>query len=171
MVFVGPACSGKSTLAARLSVARGIPHLEMDTTRARILPDSSHSRADRAVAYRAMHFAAEMLLRSGAGVILDAPYGHPEDRAEIEEIARRTGASMFVIECRVSPATAVRRFRARGPDSIRLDLTGERVEQIVRSFSYSGRGLLLETDTMGVEQCLSRVEAYLASGPALTRLE
>lgn len=142
----------------------------MDATRARILPDSPHSRQDRAVAYRAMHFAAEMLLRSGASVILDAPYGHPEDRAEIEEIARRIGASMFVIECRVPPATAVRRFRTRGPDTIRLDLTGQRVEEIVRSFPYTGRGLLLETGDMGVEECMSRIDAYLAKGPALTRL-
>jgi len=170
VVFTGPACSGKSTLAERLSAARGIPHLEMDATRARILPESAHSRQDRAVAYRAMHFAAELLLRSGVNVILDAPYGHPEDRAEIGEIVSRTGASMFVIECRVPPAEAVRRFHARGPDSVRLDLTAERVAEIVRSFSYRGQGLVLETGKTGIEECLSRIEAYLAGGPALTRL-
>ena len=39
------------------------------------MPDAAHTRADRAVAYRAMHLAAELLAGAGVSVILDAPAG------------------------------------------------------------------------------------------------
>ncbi len=61
----------------------------MDATRQRILPGAPHTREDRKAAYRAMHFAAELLLDAGAGVVLDAPYGHREDREDLARIAGR----------------------------------------------------------------------------------
>jgi len=72
----------------------------MDATRQRLLPGASHTRADRAVAYRAMLFAAELLLGVGAGAVLDAPYGHAEDRADLARVA---AGQWKLIECRVSP--------------------------------------------------------------------
>jgi predicted kinase len=160
VVFAGPACSWKTTLAAPLASRLGIPHLQMDETRVRLMPDSPHTRADRAIAYRAMHFAAEVLLGQKVSVILDAPYGHPEDRREIHEIARRTGAYLLLVECRVSPAEAVRRFRNRGPDSMRPDLTEQRVEELARQYAYTGEGLLVDTDAFSPGQCLSLIERY-----------
>jgi predicted kinase len=163
IVFSGPACSGKSTLAAQLSVELAIPHLAMDQTRARLMPGSPHTRQDRAVAYRAMHWAAELLAGGGLDVILDAPYGHPEDRRELEQIAARAGAPLFLIECRVPPQVALARFRQRerGP---RMDLTEERVDELVRAFRYCGRGLLLETGSLDVGGCLALIRQYLATG-------
>src|SRR6202035_4511744 len=120
-----------------------LPPLAMDAVRARILPNAPHNRADRQVAYRAMHLAAELLLRSRAGAILDAPYGHAEDREELADIA---GPALRLIECRVSPETAVRRFRERGPDPIRLDLTEELVFTTARDYAYTHAALLLDTD-------------------------
>jgi predicted kinase len=159
IVFAGPACSGKSTLAADVSRHRHIPHLSMDATRVRIMPNAAHTRDDREVAYRAMHFAAELLLRSGSSVILDAPYGHPEDR---EDLARIAPPEFKLIECRVSPEAAVRRFRERGPDPVRLDLTEELVEHLVRDHPYTGRGLTLDTGVLSFEECLRRIDAFLA---------
>src|SRR3954447_6608285 len=83
IVFSGPPCSGKSTLAAEVARRLSLPHLSMDATRRRILPDAPHTRADRQAAYRAMHWAAELLLDAGASAVLDAPYGHAEDRADL----------------------------------------------------------------------------------------
>jgi predicted kinase len=157
IVFAGPPCSGKSTLAAELARRLGAAHLSMDATRQRILPGAAHTRADREVAYRAMHFAAELLLAAGAGAILDAPYGHREDR---EEIARIGGAQLKRIECRVTSETAVRRFRERGPDAIRLDLTEELVAQMVREYVYIGDGLTLDTEALSKEECLARIDGY-----------
>ena len=116
------------------------------------------------VAYRAMHFAAELLLRAGAGAVLDAPYGHAEDRAELAQIVAASGAELRLVECRVSPEAAVERFRRRGPDSVRLDLTGEVVAQQVREYRYSGAGLKLDTDTLAPGECIERTEAWLGRG-------
>ncbi len=90
IVFAGPPCSGKSTLAAELARRRGLPHLSMDATRQRILP-GTHTAADRRAAYRAMHWATELLAHAGASVILDAPYRLPEDREELARLAAVAG--------------------------------------------------------------------------------
>ena len=132
----------------------------MDATRQRLVPGASHTRADRQIAYRAMHFAAELLLAAGAGAVLDAPYGHAEDR---EELTRVAAGRCRLIECRVSAETAVERARARGiPDASRPDLTEARVAQLNREHRYTGEGLLLDTDKLSVEECLARIDGYLA---------
>jgi predicted kinase len=131
----------------------------MDATRQRLMPGASHTRADRAVAYRAMLFAAELLLDAGAGAVLDAPYGHAEDRAGL---ACLPAGKWKLIECRVSPEVAVERLRTRGiPDPSRPDLTEERVARLNREYRYTGEGLLLDTGELSVEECLTRIEAYL----------
>lgn len=152
IVFAGPPCAGKSTIAAELARRLHIPHLSMDATRRRILPDAAHTRADRRVAYRAMHFAAELLQNAGAGAILDAPYGHPEDRAELAQL------HPLLIECKVSTETAIRRFRERGPDPIRLDLTEDLVRRLVAEYPYTHAGLVLDTESQSLEACLRLVE-------------
>ena len=131
----------------------------MDATRQRLMPAASHTRADREVAYRAMLFAAELLLDAGASVILDAPYGHAEDRADLVQVA---GGKWKLIECRVSEEAAVERLRARGiPDPTRPDLTEERVIELNREYRYSGEGLLLDTDKRSPDECLARIDEYL----------
>ena len=158
IVFAGPPCSGKTTLAAQLARRLRLPHLSMDATRRRILPDAPHTRADRQAAYRAMHFAAELLLAAGSGVILDAPDGHPEDRVEMEGIGF---GRMKLIECRVSLPAALRRFRERGPDPVRLDLTEDLVERLVREYPYTAAGLTLDTEALSERECLARIAAFL----------
>ena len=160
IVFAGPACTGKSTLAAEIARRHGLPHLSMDGTRQRLMPDASHTRADREVAYRAMLFAAELLLNAGAGVVLDAPYGHAEDRGQLARVA---GGKWKLIECRVSEEIAVERLRARGiPDPSRPDLTEERVVRLNREYRYTCEGLLLDTGNLSLEECLLQIERYLA---------
>ena len=161
IVFAGPPCAGKSTLAEELALRRNLPVLAMDATRRRILPGAAHTRADRQVAYRAMHFAAELLLGAGSSAILDAPYGHQEDRDERARIA--AGADVRLIECQVSPGTAIRRFRQRAPDPVRLDLTEELVGQMVREYPYTRAGLVVDTEAQSPQECLERVEVYLGT--------
>ncbi|MGA9625544.1 MAG: AAA family ATPase, partial [Bryobacteraceae bacterium] len=106
-----------------------------------------------------------LLLAAGASAILDAPYGHQEDREELARIA--AGADVRLIECLVSPETAVRRFRQRGPDPVRLDLTEELVGRMVREYSYAGdwagraRPLRVDTEALSLPECLERIESFL----------
>src|SRR5579862_1236748 len=159
IVFAGPACSGKSTLAAEIARRRSLPHLSMDATRQRILPNAAHTREDRAAAYRAMHFAVELLLAAGAGAVLDAPYNQPADCAELDRIS---AARYKLIECHVSPETAIARLHARGwPDPTRPDLTDDRVRHLVTTHPYRNTGLSLDTDSLSPAECLARIEAFL----------
>jgi predicted kinase len=163
IVFSGPPCSWKSTLARLLSERTRLPHIDMDSTRARLIPESAHTRSDRRIAYRAMHFAAEILLHQGGGIILDAPYGHLEDRSDLAEVARKTGSLPYLVQCKVSLATALDRFGSR-PRENRLDLTAERVARLVLSFPYYPGGLVVDTDREPLDHCLQRIEGYVGCG-------
>ncbi len=167
IVLSGPACSGKTTLGERLAPLLGAPHLQMDAVRARLMPHSSHTRQDRRIAYRAMALAAELLLSRNQPVILDAQYGHVEDRRDVEQVVMRTAASLYLVECKIAPAAAAARFEKRGPDSVRLDLTADRVIADARAFSYSGRGLLLDTAAQSIDTALAAIVRYLESGAPL----
>ncbi len=157
IVFAGPPCSGKTTLAVEIARRRSFPHLSMDATRRILLPDAEHTRADRIVAYRGMHFAAGLLLAAGQGVVLDGPYQQPEDREGLARLGVRK-----LIECRVSPDLAAARLIARGwPDPHRPDLTPDLVRRLAAAYPYQATGLILDTAELGTPECLARIEDFL----------
>jgi len=164
IVLAGPPCSGKSTVAEGLSRRLGIPALSMDGVRRRILPGAEHTRADRQAAYRAMHLAAECALRAGGSIVLDAPYGHEEDRLDLASAVEAAGGRLLRIEFQVSPETAAERLRRRGPDPERPDLTEAIVAQAAREYHYTGCGLLLDSDAMGADEAIDRVAAWIGRG-------
>lgn len=161
IVLAGPPCSGKSTVAEELSRRLGVPALSMDGVRRRILPGAEHTRADREAAYRAMHLAAECALRAGGSILLDAPYGHEEDRRDLALAEEAGGGRLLLAEFRVSPETAVERLRRRGPDAERPDLTEAIVAQAAREYPYRGSGLLLDSDAMGAEEATGRLLTWI----------
>ena len=113
------------------------------------------------MAYRAMNLAAECVIRSGGSIILDAPYGHAEDREDLRSLVEPAQARVYLVEFRVSAETAVRRLRARGPDPDRPDLTELSVTQAAREYSYTGMGLVLNSDVLSPAEAAERISGWV----------
>lgn len=158
IVFSGPPCSGKSTLAEKLSQETKFVYLQMDRVCDRLFSGSMHGPRHREVSYRAMHFAAEQLLERNQSVILDATYRHERHRLSLQQIRDKTGAELYLIQCKVSVAEALRRFAER-LDHPAIDLTEKRVARQVRDYPYSDDALIVET-TQDVLSCLEQIKLY-----------
>ena len=167
IVFSGPPCSGKSHLAEGLSEEMGATYLQMDKIRSILIPDSDQRKEHRQIAYRAMHFTANLLLRAGHNVILDATYIPFEHRREVEQIALAAPASLYLVECIVPSEIAVERFKSRDKTHPAVDLTASQVAELASTFPYSGNGLLLVTTTPAAD-CLASIEAYLSREQPVT---
>jgi len=158
IVVAGPPCSGKSTVARRLSAALTAPHLEMDRFRERLLPHGDQRVDDRDIAYNAMHYAAELLAPSSEKVVLDATYTAAACRRGLVEVVQRCRGTMLVIECRVSVASAVERYCRRGLHPA-LDLSAERVAVLARDYPYfvGAERIDSDSDTLDVGRLAQRV--------------
>ena len=157
VVFGGPPCTGKSTVGRAL----GHAHLEMDEARVRLLPEAAHTRADRAIAYRAVLWTAVHLLRYTDIVICNGGVGHAEDRAGCEDVAAEAGARLLVVEFTAPLDVLLERNRARRAHHPGLDLTDERVTEIVETYPWWGRGILVDS-TRPEAECVETVRRYLA---------
>src|SRR5205809_6391271 len=100
VILCGPPCTGKSAIGADLQTRFGFIHLEVDAIRQRILPDSDQNIEDRNTAYRTMHLIAELLLRQGATVGVDATYNRQLHRRELPSIVKTVGTSAALIQCK-----------------------------------------------------------------------
>jgi predicted kinase len=156
VIFAGPPCTGKSTIARAL----GYAHLEMDDARAALLPDAAHTRADRAIAYRAVLWAAERLLRYTDTVICDGGYGHREDREACDALARNSGAALYLVEFTAPLEILLRRNRERRAHHPGLDLTDARVTEIVEGYPWAGTGLVVES-SRPLSDCVAVVREYI----------
>ncbi len=156
VVFAGPPCTGKSTVAALLPFV----HIEMDAVRARILPDASHTREDRAVAYRAALMMAEALLPHVGAVIVNGGFGRDEDRQQYRRIAFETSSELFVVEFQAPLDVVLARNRARRAHHPGLDLDDARVTEIVTTYPWLRTGLTIDA-TQPPEDCARAVRLYI----------
>jgi predicted kinase len=165
LILSGPPCSGKSSIAEAIQQRRDFHWLQLDRILRRLMPDSLHDRKDRDIAYRAMHFFAEELLRGGRSAVLDATYSSTEQRAAVEAIAGALAIPFYLIECRVSPDTAAARFKERTAHPA-LDLTEALVRDVGSRYCYSGEGLAL-AEAASLADNLQQIEIYLRNGTPL----
>ena len=156
VIFAGPPCTGKSTVARLL----GCAHLEMDAARVAVLPDSAHTRDDRAVAYRAILWTAAHLLRYTDVVVCDGGFGHLEDRVLCRSVAEAAGAALGVVEFTAPLDVLQERNRARRAHHPGLDLTDGRVKELVETYSLWGRGIVFD-GTLPIGKCVEEVRWYL----------
>jgi hypothetical protein len=121
----GMIASGKSTIAERLAEALHAPVIDSDRTRKRLLGvdpltpltdaafSGAYSPAMTERTYRELLRCAEVVLRSGRSVVLDASFRERESRSAALELARRLGVRFFFIECATDEATLRRRLAER----------------------------------------------------------
>ncbi|MCC5858413.1 MAG: AAA family ATPase [Ectothiorhodospiraceae bacterium] len=124
-VMAGLSGSGKSTIAARLMEREQAVRLRSDVERKRLFGLSGEARtgappgggiygpeAGRRT-YQRLRETADLLLRAGWPVVIDAACLKRGERDSFRELAREAGCPCTVIWCRASPAVLRHRVRRR----------------------------------------------------------
>ena len=107
--------SGKSRLARGLAQRAGLIHLGSDVERKRIHGLAPLEKSDSGLesglytaeaterTYARLAGLAELLTGAGQGVVVDATFADPVQRARFKEIARRTGARWIILDLQAPP--------------------------------------------------------------------
>lgn len=128
----------------------------MDAARAALLPCAAPTRADRAIAFRAVLWTAAHLLRYTDIVICDGGFGQEEDRDACRALARESGAALYWVEFTAPLDILLGRNRARRGHHPGLDLSDERVAEIVESYPWTGAGLVVYS-SRPLAECIAAV--------------
>jgi hypothetical protein len=134
--------AGKSTLAQALARRLGVPVLDSDRTRkslAGVRPTDQASAAAYTAPFTRRTFdemfrRADLVLRSGRGVILDATFRTRELRLRARELATRHGRPFRFVEAVCDEQTLRERLRARRGEVSVSDATEELLDQVRREF-------------------------------------
>jgi uncharacterized protein len=176
LVSMGLPASGKTTLARALASRLGIVHLSSDVVRkgiagVRLTERQAHSFRqglyDPAMTqrtYAALRRHAARWLRRGRAVVLDATYGSPSERAQLQRLARRLGVDLRVILCSADDDTLRGRLARRTTEQgvvsdARLELWPELRAAFIEPDELTG---VLEVDaTRTVEETQEQALALL----------
>ncbi|OBK92584.1 hypothetical protein A5646_03355 [Mycobacterium sp. 1245499.0] len=128
MVTMGLPASGKTTLARSLAGRFGLVHLSSDVARKRMAGIEPTQRGTDAfgsglydpattrTTYAALRRDAGRWLRRGRGVVVDATFGNPAERAQMQRLAHRLGADLHVVLCDADDATLMARLERRATE-------------------------------------------------------
>jgi predicted kinase len=174
-IFFGLIASGKSFLAERFAVERGLPYFNSDRVRKELAGIAATDRRPAgmnqgiyspeltAKTYQALLDRAEEALTTGAaGVILDGSYSIAAGRSEVRRLAERLGARPLFILCSCSEAETKRRLeiRAKDPNAVsdgRWEIFVRQRETFVQPDELPP-GMLLRLDTEAkVEELLQSI--------------
>jgi aminoglycoside phosphotransferase family enzyme/predicted kinase len=138
---MGLPATGKSTVARALAGRLGLVHLSADAIRHELAGVHLHPTEPYDAPSGKGPYSAEMTrrtyatllqragrwLRRGHGVVVDATFGRPAQRAVLQRLARRCRARLAVLVCRADEALIRTRLEARASEpacapAARLDL-------------------------------------------------
>ncbi len=125
LVTMGLPASGKTTLARALAGRLGLVHLSSDVMRKTMAGLHPTRRGADAFGsglydpsmtqrtYAALRRDAARWLRRGRGVVVDATFGSPSERAQLQQLARRLDTGLHVVWCEADDATLIARLKQR----------------------------------------------------------
>ena len=164
--------SGKSTVVAAIAQAIGAPPgarvLNSDRIRKRMggvapttrLPAPSYRREVSRAVYDTLGQEAEYLLALGHGVVLDATFRRPEDRARIEQMAAAVEVPFTGIWLELAPDKLIERVARRGADP--SDATTEVIRNQIAQFSGPMTWATVAADG-SVDEVVKRVLAVIGA--------
>jgi uncharacterized protein len=150
--------TGKSTLAAELAPnlgrAPGAVLLRSDTERKRLfnvaetekLPNSAYSAAVSEEVYKRLYRQAELALRAGQCVVLDAVHSTTEERVAAEEVANRAGVAFIGLWLEAPLSVRLDRVARREGDASDADAAVVKAQQASESFAKSWQRLDVSGD-------------------------
>jgi predicted kinase len=167
IVFCGPPCCGKTTLASEIQRETGGVYLAVDRILRKLIPNSAYGEADRDLAYRSLNLIVEHLLASGSGAIVDATFARAPHLEELQSLAREFHSRVLLVQCKTTGDLAVERFRMRGADHPATDLDEERIRYLNQTYPYSSEGMMVDTSGP-LEGSLRAIRQYIGlTGPLL----
>lgn len=180
-VVCGTVATGKSTIADAVARALNIEQVvRTDDARKRLfgpepsetargeVPSENYTRTATALAYGKSLLLAQDEVDKGRSVILDGPFGHPDQRREVMRFARNGDANLIFIVCQCPEDLIVQRLHARANGSLRGQAPPEMVKMIRSRFAPTEEvpgHMKIHVDTRRpVGQCL---ESILSESHAL----
>jgi predicted kinase len=120
VLMKGFPASGKSTLARALAQRQGWSLIDKDDIKdfTAGMPDGNR------LAYRILWQVVRRQLQVGLSVIADTPLSYPEGYATGQDLAAEAGASLMVVEMRLTGTEWRRRLEARQPSASTHKIAG-----------------------------------------------
>jgi uncharacterized protein len=174
ILIAGLMGTGKSVLAAQAAPRLGAEVIRSDVLRKELLgmapTDRNHVEFGAGIygddisgkTYLAAHNRAEVLLKTGHSVIIDASYKKREERIHASDMARRLGVDFLVIECVCRDEIVRERLERRVKDQReasdgRWEIYAAQKKDFDRIDELPGRAYLALDTSLPPEECVRKI--------------
>lgn len=181
IIITGHPCTGKTTLARRLSHDLRLPWVGRDTIKELLFEslgwsDRAWSRCLGRASYPLLYFAAGLLLSAGQSAIIESNFQAELAEPDLRRLQQTSGCRLLVIHCQAEPAVILERFRLRWQDGRRhpghiddvsIAELAERVAAPERRLALGDSTITLDTTepaAIDVSSLIAILQAMLAGG-------